>query len=536
MRLSIGTRLAAGFGVILIILIALSAVASWSMNRLTDTATSAAHSQEVLRTLDEVLSSAKDCETGQRGFLITGADRYLEPYNTGRDTMQNDLTKQRSLTQDNPTQQRALDQVGTLVTAKLAELQQAIDLRRSQGFDGALKLVLSDEGKKTMDALRKAIGDMETEEQEVLTARKRDADLSVETARNTLGIGVVISTLLVIVTALVLTRGVTGPVRQLLDAVQRVEKGDLRQQQLNVASGDEIGDLVRSFNGMVDSLRDLTRQSQSAAENLNAATTQISASTQQQAASLTEQLESVQETSTTMDEVAQSGAQIAERSRAVGSAAQVSSTATASGMQAVQNTSRTMDAIREQVEVVAENIVSLSEKTQAIGEIIATVNDLAERSNLLALNAAIEAASVGDEGSRFGVVASELKNLADQSKEATVQVRTILGEIQKGIHSSVMLTEEAVKRVDSGRSQAEAAEQVIRQTADATQESVRAFQQIIAATNQQQIGFEQVTIALQNIRKASEQNAQGIAQLDTAAVNLGALSQQLRKTVERFQT
>ena len=138
----------------------------------------------------------------------------------------------------------------------------------------------------------------------------------------------------------------------------------------------------------------------------------------------------------------------------------------------------------------ADNIVALSEKTQAVGEIIATVNDIAEQSNLLALNAAIEAAAAGDQGSRFSVVANEMKNLADQAKESTVQVRTILGDIQKGINSSVMLTEEAVKRVEAGKQQADVTERTIREMAETTQESVQAFQQIIGAANQQQIGFE----------------------------------------------
>jgi methyl-accepting chemotaxis protein len=97
--------------------------------------------------------------------------------------------------------------------------------------------------------------------------------------------------------------------------------------------------------------------------------------------------------------------------------------------------------------------VALSEKTQAIGEIISTVNDLAEQSHLLALNAAIKAAAAGEQGLSFSVIAGEVKNLADQSREATIQVRVILGDIQKGINRSVMLTEEAVKRVESGKRQ-----------------------------------------------------------------------------------
>src|SRR5206468_8142790 len=131
------------------------------------------------------------------------------------------------------------------------------------------------------------------------------------------------------------------------------------------------------------------------------------------------------------------------------------------GMQAVQNTTLTMEKIRQQAEAVAENVVVLSERTQAVGEIIATVNDIAEQSHLLSLNAAIEAAAAGEHGRTFSVVAAEIKNLAGQSKEATVQVKSILGAIQKGINSSVMLTEEAVKRVDLGKQQADLAASTI---------------------------------------------------------------------------
>lgn len=535
MQWTIGRKLWAKFLVTLVTLIAVSWVAFWNMDRLTKTAAAVAHTQEVLRTLEEVVSQAKDCETGQRGYLLTGVDRYLDPYRSGIDTIHRDIQTVRQLTSDNPNEQRRLDTLDPLIADKFAELKETIDLRRTRGLPAAMKIVLTDRGRKYMDDIRKVVNDMETEELGLLKQRQQDAEVSTHTTQTVMIVVVIVSLILSSTIVAFLTRSISRPVRALLDAVQKVERGDLRVEELPVISSDEVGLLVGAFNNMLSSLRELTRGSQAAAENLNAATTQISASTRQQAASLTEQLSAVQETTTTMDEVAQSGSQIADKARQVGSSAQASSAASVSGLQAMQNTSRSMETIREQVEAVAENVVTLSEKTQAIGDIIATVNDLAERSNLLALNAAIEAASVGEEGSRFSVVASELKNLADQSKVSTVKVRGILGDIQKGIHSSVMLTEEAVKRVEAGRTQADAAEQVIRQTAESTQESVRAFQVITAATNQQQIGFEQVTQALQNIRRASEQNAQGISQLDTAAANMNALSQQLRKAVERFQ-
>ena len=133
------------------------------------------------------------------------------------------------------------------------------------------------------------------------------------------------------------------------------------------------------------------------------------------------------------------------------------------------------------------------------------------------------------------MVANEIKNLADQSKEATAQVRGILEQTQKGINTSVMLTEEALKRVESGRERTNVSEQVIRQMANNIQESVQAFQQIVGATNQQQIGLEQVTQALHEIRQASQQTAATTGQLEKAAVELTRLGELLAKTLEKYK-
>jgi methyl-accepting chemotaxis protein len=285
---------------------------------------------------------------------------------------------------------------------------------------------------------------------------------------------------------------------------------------------------------MVAGLRDVAGQTRAATQNLNSAVSEILASTQQQSAGTSEQAAAIQQTSTTMEEVTQSGLQISQRAKEVSSSAEATSAASHTGLQAVENTARTMDAIREQAEAVAGNVVSLSERTQAIGEIISTVNDLAEQSHLLALNAAIEAAAAGEHGRSFSVIASEVKNLADQSREATVQVRSILGDIQKGINSSVMLSEEAVKRAESGKLQADIADRTIREMTGGIQESVQAFQQIVAGAGQQQIGFAQVTQAIRDIGQSSQQSAASTRQLEKAAVSLTSLGQQLQKAVERY--
>ncbi|MDQ7761986.1 methyl-accepting chemotaxis protein, partial [Xanthomonas sontii] len=204
--------------------------------------------------------------------------------------------------------------------------------------------------------------------------------------------------------------------------------------------GDEIGRLGTTLNAMVAGLSDLARTNRAATADLSAAAAEIRASAQEQAASVEQQFAAVQETAATVDEITHSGAQISKRATEVIATAQATAQTSRQGLRAVSDTARAMDAIREQAEAVAGNIVSLSEKTQTIGDIIETVNDISERTHLLALNAAIEAAAAGESGRSFAVVASEMKLWADQAKAATGQVRGILGEIQRGINTSVMLT------------------------------------------------------------------------------------------------
>ncbi len=332
-----------------------------------------------------------------------------------------------------------------------------------------------------------------------------------------------------------IARGIVGPLQQVVNTAGQVANGNLRVEKLRLGRVDEIGQLSDAFDNMLDNLQDLTGKILQVTGHVSSAAAEILASTQQQASNTKEQAATVQEISTTMQEISQSGAEISDKAKQVAATAEATSAVSHSGLTAVQNASRLMEGIRQQVEEVATKIVSLSERTQVIGEIVNTVNDISEQSNLLALNASIEAASAGEHGSRFAVVASEMKNLAERAKESTVQVGSILGEIQRGINSTVMLAEEAVKRTDSGKQQAEVTEKTINQMTQTTIESVNAFQQIIGATGQQQIGFDQVTQGMRDIRQASEQTAVGTAQLEKALANLNELSSQLRSAVSRYQ-
>ncbi len=408
---------------------------------------------------------------------------------------------------------------------QFAELQSG-DLPTMQRTQASLNTLRS-EWVRTIDSARAVLA-------EANVVGQRQAGEIYERSRTSIIIALAGTALLSLIISYLLRSSIITPLNAFMGFVERVGRGEL-SGQMAMTGKDEIGHLGTTLNSMVEGLRQLARQSREATENLNAAAAEIRASTQEQAASVEEQLAAVQETAATVDEITHSGAQIGKRAQEVIASAQAAAQTSMAGLQAVDDTARAMDAIREQAEAVAENIVALSEKTQAVGEIITSVNDISERTHLLALNAAIEAAAAGENGRSFAVVASEMKTLADQAKDATTQVRSILGDIQRGINSSVMLTEEAVKRVTAGKERTDITQQTITGISGQIQESVQTFQQIVASTNQQQLGIEQVMGALQNIRQASQQTAAGTRQLDTAAANLSQLSQQLLGLAERYR-
>ncbi len=531
--MKIGTRILAGYASALLVVGAVGVVSYRATIELIESADSVTHTHKVKEALSDILSHLADAETAQRGYLLTRDERYLPQYQEAVATISRTVGAFQVLLGDSPVQQRRLEKARLLIARKLSQMAGAIDLLKRNAPAATLVAFLN-EGRAIMDDVRRAIGEMTDAENDSLAQRDARAKSTAEYARTSMALGGVFIVALVSIAGLLIRRSIVGPLTTFMTFVQRVGEGDLTQQA-KIATTDELGEMGLRLDQMVAGLRELAGNARFATENLTSASAEILASTQQQAASTGEQAAAVQQTTITMEEVTQSGAQISERAKLVAASAEATAAANHAGLQAMETTTRSMESIREQAEAVAENIVSLSEKTQIIGEIIATVNDLAEQSHLLALNAAIEAAAAGEHGRSFSVIAGEVKNLADQSREATVQVRAILGDIQKGINSSVMLTEESVKRVESGKHQAEVADRTIRTMAVSIQESIQAFQQIAAGSNQQQIGFTQVMQAVRDIGQASRQTAAGTQQLEKAALNLNTLSQQLQTAVKRYR-
>jgi len=265
---------------------------------------------------------------------------------------------------------------------------------------------------------------------------------------------------------------------------------------------------------------------------LAATASEISATLSQLASSANETAAAVAETSTTVDEVRQTAQVTAEKAKAVADSSQGAALAAETGRKATDQTVLGFNLIREHMSAIGESISHLNVQSQTVGDIVATVTDLADQSNLLAVNASIEAAKAGEQGKGFGVVAQEIRNLAEQSKDSTKQVRAILGDVQQAAGHAVVAVEHGGKGVAEGSKQADEAGQAIRVLAATMQNATRAAVQIAASSQQQLVGMEQVGRAMESIRTATSQNAEGARQLASAAHNLRDIGARLKALVD----
>lgn len=277
--------------------------------------------------------------------------------------------------------------------------------------------------------------------------------------------------------------------------------------------------------------RRVSRQLTELAQAVDASAHEILAVVSQQVAGATEQAAAVQQTVATVDELVQTAEQAVERAQSVAARAQTSVDVAAAGTQALDDSSSGMLEVREQVDGIARSILELTERAQLIGEIVGTVEGIADETHLLALNAAIEAARAGEQGKGFSVVAGEVKNLADQSRSATAKVSRILAEIQQGTTAAVMATEEGTKSTQSGTELVAEAARTIQQLAETIAAAAVAAEQIAASSRQQAAATVQISQAMRNVDTVMEQNVSSARQSEQTARDLTEAARRMKSLV-----
>lgn len=558
------------------------------------TSQAAERSADILQSGQRLLLAAVDSETGVRGFVITHDDVFLEPYNTGRANFDAEAATLRKVLTGDPQQAARVEKIVAIELQWRSQVAEPeIAAIRGNTADAAVSRVHSGQGKALKDQVRAADADLVAAERNIFDTRIAANDRAANRARVAAIVGPSLVGLLLLGLVLALARNIAGRLADLSGGAGALAAGDLTRR-VGETGHDEIGGLARSFNTMATRLEESTladtrrREALQAAvercsaftakvaagdltvrispdgdgdlnrlyENLNGmvvdlgtissamrgrateigqASSGVLAAVSQHASTANQQSAAISEIATTVSEVRMTAEQTASKAAEVSALAQGSARAGDDGLEAVRSIVDGMGEIRATLDTLATNILDLSEQAQQITEIIATVADLADQSNLLALNASIEAAKAGDQGRGFAVVAAEVRNLADQSKDATSAVRTILGEIQRATNAVVLATEAGARSAEQRSGQAEHAGEVIAELTAVVHQAAQAVQVIAVSAHEQSVGMDQIAVAMNEIRDASSSYAEGSDALQRSASDLDMVATALRDLASRYR-
>lgn len=473
--------LPSGFGIVFLVVIINSIVSDRSTNTLEDAAEWVAHTYQVKVFLAKLEKTLVDAETGQRGFIYSGEEVFLEPYDKAVSSIDDQIENLAKNISDNAVQTNNLQEVRELARKKLEELETTIAYKRAGREAELRKLVLSGLGRQIMDDIRVEIEEMEKIEDRLLDERSQTAKGASILVRIVNFGSLAIILIVCVITGLIINKIAIAPINEIASAIA-------------------------------------------------SSTAEIATTIQEQERVAAEQANSVSITTRTMNELSASSRQCSEQALLTVNAAQEALQVAGNGGVYVGETLEGMTQLKQRVGEIASQIFKLNEQNNEIGTISKMVSDLANQTNMLALNAAIEAVRAGENGKGFSVVAGEIRKLAEQSRVSAIKINDLVVEIQDLINSTRSVTDAGTQTVNLGMKVTEETTGAFQEIADSVNNVVINNQAIHLNTQQQAAAFLQVLEAMNALERASQETAAGISQtrqgteqLNQAALDLKAI-------------
>ncbi|POF90775.1 methyl-accepting chemotaxis protein [Pseudomonas putida] len=359
-------------------------------------------------------------------------------------------------------------------------------------------------------------------------------DIESDQARNLQIISTLLALLVGVFAAIIITRQITRPLRETMDAVERIAGGDL-SSELRVTRRDELGVLQQSISRMGSTLRELIGGIRDGVTQIASAAEELSAVTEQTSAGANSQKVETDQVATAMHEMAATVQEVARNAEQASRAATGADDEARAGDRVVGEAINQIERLADEVQRSTDAMNLLQQESQKIGSVMDVIKSVAEQTNLLALNAAIEAARAGEAGRGFAVVADEVRGLAQRTQKSTEEIEELIASLQNG-------TQQVANAMLGSRNLTESSVELARKAGGSLENITRTVsniqsmnQQIAAAAEQQSAVAEEISRSILNVRDVSEQTAAASDETAASSVELARLGSHLQTLVSKFR-
>lgn len=511
------------------------------------------HTQTVIQEAMKIEAAAVDMETGMRGYLLAGKDSFLDPYQNGGKAFNERVVRLKETVSDNPDQVSLLSEIQENINSwKKNVTEPAIELRRLIGdaktMNDMADFVGEARGKVYFDKFRGQIGTFIEREQSLMGARQQAASDTSSNAKIIIVIGTLAIIIISLVVSAIVTGAITKPIKKAVDFADALAQGDMTQR-LKIDTKDEVGVLSTALNKIAEDLGDMLKQVQNSSKILTKSSTDLSfvsknlTETSDDTSSRAQAVSSAsEELSVNMSSVS---AAMEQSSTNVGMVATAAEEMSATVSEIAQNTAKAKsiseDAV-EQSQKASSKITVLGKAAEKIGRVTETITEISEQTNLLALNATIEAARAGEAGKGFAVVANEIKDLAKQTAEATVNIKNQIDEMQGTTDATITDIKNISEIIEEINDVITTVATAVEQQSAATSEISENVAQASAGIGEVNENVSQSSIAVEEVNRDITEISNGASEINTNsqgvnqnAIELATLAKELTDLVSRFK-